>query len=173
MRVIETKVYTFDELSDKAKEKALQWWYESFEYPWGDEAIETIKAFVALFHGKVKDYSIDYQNANQSTVDIQWPDDCLEDMFGLRAYKWIVNNKIPVSGDCPLTGMCFDKNALDPVRDFLKNPKGKTIREIVEDGIHNVLKCVEDDFEYQAFGEGAIESISANGYTFTENGKRF
>ena len=29
MRVVETKVYTFDELSDEAKEKARQWWRES------------------------------------------------------------------------------------------------------------------------------------------------
>lgn len=173
MKVIETKVYTFDELNDKAKEKALQWWYEAFDYPQGDEAIQTIKEFVSLFHGKVKDYSIDYQNANRSSVTIQWPDGMIEDMFGLRAYKWIVNNKIPISGDCPLTGVCWDEIALDSVRAFLKNPTGKTIREIVEDGIRNVLKEVEKDFEYQAYGEGAVESILANEYTFTENGKRF
>lgn len=173
MKVIKTKVYTFDELNDKAKEKALQWWYESFGYPWGDEAIETIKKFVALFNGKVKNYSIDYQNASRSSVGIQWPDGMIEDMPGIRAYKWIVNNKIPISGDCPLTGVCFDEHALDSVRDFLKNPKGETIREIVEDGIKNVLKAVEKDFEHQAYGEGAIESILANEYTFTENGERF
>ena len=29
MRIVETKVYTFDELSDKAKEKARTWWREA------------------------------------------------------------------------------------------------------------------------------------------------
>lgn len=33
MRTVETKVYTFDELSDEAKEKARNWWRDGDEMP--------------------------------------------------------------------------------------------------------------------------------------------
>lgn len=37
MKTIETVVYEFDELNDKAKEKAREWWREgAFDYPWYD-----------------------------------------------------------------------------------------------------------------------------------------
>ena len=172
MKVIETKVYTYEELNEKAKEKAREWYASVSDYPWGDEAIDTIKSFVKAFGGKLKNWSLDWSGGSYSSVDFQL-DKNVENLFGVRALKWILNNGIDVSGNYPFTGMCFDENALDSVRAFLKNPTGKTIREIVEEGIQNVIKCAQEDYEYQTYGEGAIETIIANEYTFTENGKRF
>lgn len=52
MRTIETTVYTFDELTPKAKERARQWWREGFEYD-GEDVIEDFKAIAALLGFKV------------------------------------------------------------------------------------------------------------------------
>ena len=41
MRIVETKVYTFDELSDEAKQKAIEHWREGYlDYDWWDAVYE-------------------------------------------------------------------------------------------------------------------------------------
>jgi hypothetical protein len=54
MRIIETKVYQFDELDDKAKERARKWYCE-YEYFITDEQIEediVAKGYEFLSNGK-------------------------------------------------------------------------------------------------------------------------
>jgi hypothetical protein len=44
MRNVTTTVYTFDELSDNAKEKAREWWRSNgLDYEWYDSCIDDIK----------------------------------------------------------------------------------------------------------------------------------
>lgn len=49
MQIIETKVYTFDELSDEAKDKARYWYREDgFSYDWWDQVYEDAYAIAKL-----------------------------------------------------------------------------------------------------------------------------
>lgn len=171
MRVIETKAYKFDELNDKAKERALDWWARTYEVYDGDEIVESIKKFVELFGGRFKDWSLDWYGASRSDWKISLPEE-VENLSGVRLYKWIVNNDIPLKGDCPLTGMSWDESLLDEVRKFIKAPKNTTTKDLVDWSIQNLLSAVEKDVEYQTYGDGAIENIIANEYEFTEDGKR-
>jgi len=47
MRIIEKPVYTFDELNDKAKERAKQ--FLMSDHLWGNEYIESLKTFANQF----------------------------------------------------------------------------------------------------------------------------
>lgn len=172
MRIIEVKLFKYDELSDKAKENALRWYANGYEYFNGEEAVDTLKAFVDFFSGKINDYSLDY-NGGQSFLRFSLPESA-QTLKGVRLWKWLVNNpetKEKLLGDCGLTGVCFDYTITGPVRDFLKKPsEDVTIEDLIKDGFHDLAHCVADDYEYQCFGDGAIESIRANEYEFLENG---
>ena len=49
MEIIEITIYKFDELDDKAREKARAWYRDGMEYPWFSEAMDSIRAFVKHF----------------------------------------------------------------------------------------------------------------------------
>lgn len=61
MRTIETTVYDFDELSDEAKQNAIEKWYENEDYPWLED---NIACFLSendpYFYDKKTQYSLSY-----------------------------------------------------------------------------------------------------------------
>src|SRR4051812_14748392 len=49
MRILETKVFKFDELDDDAKERARQWYREgAFDYGWWEHVYDDAKECLAL-----------------------------------------------------------------------------------------------------------------------------
>lgn len=61
MRTIETVVYDFDELSDEAKQKAIEKWYENEDYPWlEDDMAEFLSENDPYFCDKKIQYSLSY-----------------------------------------------------------------------------------------------------------------
>ena len=172
MKTICFDVYEFNELSDKAKEKARDW-YRSIdtEYAWAAETRESMEAFAQLFPIKVRDWSYGGRGAG---VSFEFRDDgTLEEIEGVRLYKWLVNHDVTklLGGDCPLTGYCMDEDLLDPIRAFVKKPKG-TFRELLQDCFDAWIKAAESNVEYQGSDEYIDETIEGSGYTFTIDGKR-
>lgn len=92
MRNASVEVFTFDELSDEAKERAHRDWNsKSIPYSWAEEARETIEAFEKEFGVKIRNwgyssYSYDF-HLDTSSVD----DDVLA-LKGNRARAWFWNN---------------------------------------------------------------------------------
>ena len=61
---------------------------------------------------------------------------------------------------------------IDPIRDFIKSPdKETTFEELIKDCFHSFAKSVASDIEYQNSDEAIIETIEANDYDWTEDGK--
>ena len=187
MKTIETTVYNFSELSDSAKATAIeqirQREYET-GFNWGSEALDTLKAFLEHFNVKLGRYSIDWFNANGSDIRISFNDSNIEELSGVRLWKYLHNNGLLtywrkytkkteklLSGDCPFTGVCFDENCLDNIREFVKKPTNITFRELIEESIEKLLKDCEKDADYQFSDEGITEMIEANEYDFTEDGE--
>ncbi|MBK8467962.1 MAG: hypothetical protein IPL32_19280 [Chloracidobacterium sp.] len=172
MCILETKVYKFAELSEEAKEKAVQKWAEHYEYSWDGELRDSLVAFFDLFGVKCKDWEIGY-SGSRSDVRLDVPYD-VEELKGDALRGWVkdyVGGGETLFVACPLTGMGFDEALLDPIRKFVKGTAGeKTLKEIMEDGFYSLSKEVAEDYEYQACGEGARESLAANEYEFTEKG---
>jgi hypothetical protein len=49
MEVVELQIFQFNELDEQAKEKARDWYRQDIEYPWFDEAKDSLKAFCDHF----------------------------------------------------------------------------------------------------------------------------
>lgn len=170
MRILETKVYKFEELSDEAKEKAVQKWAERYEYSWDGEMRDSLEAFFKLFGVKCRGWEMVY-SGGRSDVRLSVPYDA-EELKGDALREWVkdyVGETLFES--CPLTGVCFDETLLEPIRKFVKGTAGEeTLKELMEDGFYSLSKEVAEDYEYQAYGEGARESLVVNEYEFTEKG---
>ena len=143
MRIIETEVYTFDELSDDVKENVKIDLMS--EYFWGDDAISSLKAFADEIGIKIIDYSIDWSCSAISFVKWEW---------SLDEHK----NDLLVED---LTGYCMDFELIDEWNET----------KDVDDSINRLLYSCERDYEYQFTDEYVSEHCEANGYEFTKNGK--
>lgn len=95
-------------------------------------------------------------------------------------------------GTCPLTGVCFDNDALDPLGYFclcmewdekarkrVMIPQAKrarwaatTVEDVLRDCVDSLLQSAQDDWDSQFTEEYFAEHASANGFTFDENGHR-
>lgn len=144
MRIIETKVYTFDELSDQAKEKAIDKLREmlSYEYFWANDALASLKAFADEIGIHITDYSIDWGCSGRSYIKYS----------GNHNGRFIKKD---------LTGYCMDYPLI--------NEWNKT-RDI-DSAISSWLNDCEQDYLYQSSDEYVIDYIHSNQYEFTEDGE--
>lgn len=100
MRIIETKVYTLDELSQEAKEAAYENWNIDNYYPYAHENEETLKRFEEVFpieigHWEYDQFSgnISYEfEDNEIDIDDIYYDTELKEMCGIRLLKYLHNN---------------------------------------------------------------------------------
>jgi len=91
MRDATVKVFTYDELSDEAKERALNKWCESEEHHWGQEVRDTIEAFEKEFGVDITDWSYSPYSHRFSVSMARIDDDVLA-LRGNRARAWFWNN---------------------------------------------------------------------------------
>lgn len=186
-------VWRFDELSDKAKARALNDWNSKRdEVFWSDEIIESLKAVFKHTQGvRLKDWELGI--CSRSFVKIAFDQEEAETLTGPRALAWLENNllaglRIPYRGNerwsvskygasyragmikpCPLTGVCFDEMFLDSLIESVK--KGEELREAFE-GLAGVAeKMLNDENDAQNSEEYFADHCDANGYEFDENGK--
>lgn len=209
MKTIELQLFTFDELSEKAKEKAIRDWrnkgYDNQYYY--DEIVGSVKAVAELFNLK---FGRQYTDIKAGHID----DNILE-LSGVRLLKYILNNygnklftpkyikmihrrvnwrqfvcehgkgrngeytqiysrTFKVNDGCPLTGICYDYDILQPVYDFLKKPeKQTTFADLISNIEHAIGKTFEDTEDWLNSDEFIISEIEAQDYEFTESGEIF
>lgn len=148
MEIKEVKTYQFTELSESAKEKAIQDSCLVNYYFWGDDAIQSLIAWARVIGLEINDYRIDWGNTSQCKIKY-------DDKYVDYAYDFDLNKD--------LTGYCIDY--------VLMQTWNKT--KDVDECINAFLKDCKADFEYQLTDEYAEEHFDANDYVFTENGKVF
>ena len=93
MKTIELKLYKFSELSETAKEKAIEKWRnDSYnDQPWFiDEANDSFEKFTELFN--IKWRSIDYQETYRNDYSFSNIDDNIRQLSGQRLATWLWNN---------------------------------------------------------------------------------
>lgn len=151
-------VYQFAELSEAAKEKAVQQYRSSgFDYAWQDESRDSLKAFCNLFNVKVIDYSIG-----------TWGNSYIKTNAGnnhFRGWNKAKVNAIPEF----LTGYCLDCAFVDAFkREFEKTGDALySFNEAIGAGLSDWIK----DMEWQESDECIAEFLTANDYQFLENGR--
>jgi hypothetical protein len=198
---METKVYTFDELSDEAKEKAIEklsdintddeWWYDEglielsskemkdrhikLSDKWY-EIYANIKgeypAYTGLFEWEKIYFDID-RNSFLQFVGLRVSDDDTFRKF-LRIPK-------KLWGYCAYSFNCIPsrngntKLVIETQDNGDFTPKQQEIIdraiEIFSDKVNEGLSNLRKNFEYLNSREAIIETIKSNDYEFTENGK--
>lgn len=192
------KVYTFDELSDEAKEKFIEAERDSEMESIADEFVECMKEAMYRLNIDIDDYQLDYTGSGYINLHV---DDDAEELEGVRAYTWIVNNlfadvrknklywiesnfdKQRYSNieskdwmeNCPFSGMCYDytvKFAWDYWCAELKSGLEPSIRDFLDELETQYLKELSDG--YDGFGEDEARDVAeANNYEFLEDGTIF
>ncbi len=175
VRVITTPVYAFNDLDDKAKETARNWFREgqAEHYAWSDEALKSLAALAEHFGGKLTKYSIDFTGAySPSFATFDMPELEPKEIKRLMSELGSYNKKtLRGLGDCKLTGYCADENAIDGFRIAFKQGE-RDLETLMQSAFDSWLKDCQSDCEYQNSDEQIDETIRANEYTFTEHGER-
>ena len=178
MRTIEIKVYTFSELSETSKQKAIED-HRPTENAWAGVNVNSLKEFEKLFN------SPDYDIQGQRLATWFW-NNYKSELYKPKQY-WICNgtpncvganakyrnSKIFVSEtQCPLTGYYMDSEILAPIYEFIRKPaKGTTFENLMHECRQAWEIACMKDFDFQCEDEQVIETIEANEYEFTEEGK--
>ena len=165
MKTIEIQVYSFNELSEKAQEKAINKFIEDgyFDYIF-DEAYETVEKFFALFPASIR--SIDFLEPYRN--DIRF-----DNIFEQKELVDHLNSiKSLVIGDCPLTGMCYDMDILEPILEYYKDcTKYSDLETLINACVINLCKSVSKEYYSNLTKEAIAETCEANDYYFTSDGK--
>jgi tetratricopeptide (TPR) repeat protein len=173
MRIIETKVYQFDELSDKAKEKAIEQFSDvNIDYEWWqwtyDDA-EDIGIKITEFDLGRGSYCRGefYENAEDVARKIieQHGEGCetYQTAKNFLADYQKAKKEFEEADDYDPEYMEFeDSGDFDDLRIEFQN-------SIFED--YRII--LEKEYEYLTSEEAIVETIKTNEYEFTEDGKLF
>lgn len=183
-RVIETTVYSFDELSDSAKESARDNFRNDGDlWGWQSEWWNSAEAF-----SKIAPIRITSADIDRAQVDIEWtgPDyalrydhsDEIAELSGLRAWKWLQNNNWfkwaanEKQGACTLTGYCGDCSFADTFAQYEKNPLSvPDLKQVFYESAQSWVFDARKDCEYAYSDEAIDQMIECNEYEFTESGE--
>lgn len=193
MKTLEIKLYSFEELSEEAKNKAIENYKndhcETLGTFWQEENFESIKAVLNFFDVKIKNWSIDYSSAGRSFIDWELNsdyDDDIKNLYGSRLYKYLQNNYIgrrtgsfnsvfdgkPDNGRCLFTGYCADCDLITPVVEFMERPiKNINFEDLINEIIYAGLKYIENDYDYQNSDESITEELINNDIYFNASGE--
>ncbi|MGB1317422.1 MAG: hypothetical protein ACPG5W_04425 [Flavobacteriales bacterium] len=210
MRTVTTTLFSFNELSEEAKQTAI----ESIR----NEGIETCHYWqearnsVEQFHDEVGTRS-----GNRSWLDINTGhiEDSILELSGNRLRTYLINNfgqlfyerkyrtsfskeqrpathpmrKIEKWKDgtywithrsnfltescCPLTGVCYDEDLIEPLKKFIQKPDERTFEDLLTECIESLRTSLENEDDYRASDEGITEDIEANDFEFEQDGTKY
>ena len=173
MRLKEIEVYKFHELSEKAKDK-FRYSGLTLGYYSSDDAIKSIAKLAEHFNSEFKNYSIDFLEGyhNKYSMDVpSYMEDITEEELKSLIDSLGEYNKDTFKGlgDCVLTGVCFDDDAIDGLRIAYFNGI-RDIKTLLERAFDSWYKSAHAEAEYQISNEGLTELCTANDYEFLSNG---
>lgn len=165
------QTFKFSELSDEAKEKVVSNLMEH-GYSWDSEAIESLEALAEHFNGKLENYSIDFFNSSPSSAKFSMPEmDCETIQKKLNELGTFNPDTLKGYGDCKLTGVCFDENAIDGFRKEFMTKNETNLNKLMQAAFQEWLKICQEDCEYQFSNEAIQETCEANEYEFLKDGR--
>lgn len=191
MKTIELKLYSFNELSDEAKEKAISEWLSgggSYDFYYSEriasyrkamEIYNQLKSIENEISGSrlvayiENNFSNLWRNKNRISKHkdgkfkncyYSYKYDCLK----FRVSRIFETNNID---NCPLTGVCYDIDFMEPIINFMKNPSSKITNIDLCEDMPSYESIYDMDIEYMSSYEYVSEHFEANDYEFTEDGK--
>ncbi|WP_276691308.1 hypothetical protein [Acidaminococcus massiliensis] len=172
------RVYTFDELSDEAKENVRSYYenmYDNDCYGSYGEYVETIEKVAEIF-----DITPKFDGCDYLFFDDTYCKYCPDEMNVKRTIE-LINSRVFVSykcslqegvdGACPFTGVFTDCTFFDVVKDFITEAKKSENRWFdCEEFFRQLAKAFSDEMEkdrdYCLSDEGLSEETSYLGIVF-------
>ena len=159
MKIIETKVYTYDELSDTAKEKARQWYLErAFSYDWYDFIYEEAKQL---------GFTIESFDLYRRECKIKLHDTCENIAKKIVAEHGEKCETYKTAAQFLKDGAKFFTSDEESDEEIALNYE---FRNALAGDYRAMLQAESDYMESE---ESIKEMMDANEYTFTESGARF
>ena len=156
MKEVLIKLYGFEELNDKAKDKARDWWRRGDSFAWEAESRQSIEAYAKHFHVKLLDWSVDDCIYHYRT-------DAENANFRGMKLKDFKRDYMP-------TGYCLDCYMWEAFYDAFK-ATGDAKHAFFE-GLDAGFRGWRDDMAYQLSDEYIEEYLVSNDYEFMEDGSR-
>lgn len=181
MRKLIVNICKYSELSDAAKEKARQEFAAAQGFLSADEALASIKALAEHFSGKVIDYEIDWSGGcSHSTMKFDMPyyyeDSYSEIEDRLRKLGTYNPETLKGEGECKLTGVCYDEDAIDGFRKAW-HAGNRRMYDLMEAAFRSLLAQCHSEYEcfYAWNGDDSefAEHCEANEYEFYESGRMY
>lgn len=216
MKTVTIQLYSVDELCEESRNRAYERWLADHDYTWSGEVRNTLKELTEALDIRVCGWS--YDSGSHDSGVVTWGDTWTDDrltLCGNRARAFLWNNfghlvmqpkwfriwaktrKSKVffdrsyDGTCPLTGVCFDVDALDPLAYFCfgvkwdekehrrvtvphderRRWKSTTVEDVVRDCVDSLLKAAQEDCRYHESFESFLEECEANEWTFERDGR--
>jgi len=155
MEVVELQIFQFHELDDQAKRNARDWYRTNSEYPWFDEAKQSLNAFCDHFNVTLRDWNLGdvtgYVKTNAEQSHFRGIKLSKQDRDAMPTGLWL---------DCELFAHFYDE--------FKRTGDAKGA---FDDALHNFVRAVSRDVEYYYSDESADENMETNMWTFTAEGK--
>ena len=202
MKTCKINLYSFNELSDAAKSKAIEDYRKGNDYSFMyDEAHETVKKFNDVFNlNEGRNSWLDYSDNFEDNVLI---------LTGQRLRTYILNNfgnslykgkyyslwskteksykyykdgypvlkskhsKILLENCCVLTGVCYDDDILQPIYNFIDKPDTSNLTDLINDCFYSLKNSLEREEDCRNTDDYISEEIEANEMQFTEDGKKY
>ena len=156
MRIEQVTIYTFSELpTERAKERARDWWRLNMEFSWSDESIDSIKTFCARFGVTLKQWVVGPYSPIDFSTDAE-----NKHFRGLRLKDF--------QRDAMPTGYCLDCDLWMTFYDKFKATGDA--KEAFEDALYAAFMSWRSDYESQMSDEYIDECLEINEYEFTEDG---
>ena len=199
MKVVSTEIFKYNELSEKAKEKAREWYRKlnSQDNFWSESVIDDAKE-------AAKHLGFHIDKVYFSGFWSQGSGACFEGIFrsseleagGIRAYapqdtelqriadeiEKIINQFYLVALKVRHSGHYSHENCTDFTVSITDNEDNEVDSKEAADAEKNLIELskslmkwiyrnLEKEYEYQNTDEQIVENIEANDYNFTESGK--
>jgi hypothetical protein len=176
MKTRNINVYTFAELSPEVKGQVRDHyeiilggscWDVGYEY------ISSLKALAQFFDGQIRNYNLDWSGSSHSYVEFDMPE--MEEKEILRRIKELGSyNKhtLKGKGDCKLTGVCYDEDAIDGFRRaFIKNGE-QNLESLMQEAYKTWMDAAKSEYASYFSDEGFSEYFEGRGFEFMADGTR-
>ena len=156
MRTDTIEIYSFNELSDKAKENARNWWRSHCDFHWTDESQDSINTFCSHFGIKLTQFSVSpYQTPDYNAEYFN------SHFRGLKLRDF--------DRDYMPTGYWLDYPLWSTFYDQFKSTG--CAKKAFDAALWQGFLGWRNDMESQLSDEYIDEHLMLNEYEFTENGK--
>jgi hypothetical protein len=165
MKVKKVKVFEFDELSDESKERAVRHFRETnVDYEWYESTYEDAE------QAGIKITGFDIDRGNYITTELMTN---AEDVA-----KKIISEHGEMCETFKTASEYLKERAAVVAPEFEDGDIDESVYEDIDDEFkrsigEDYLSMLRQEYEYQTSDEAIIESIEANEYEFTEDGKPF